>query len=107
MPNQSGLSPRGRAVLVKPYEPEIKKGLIAIPDNVQERNQMVEQRAVVIEVGPEAWVDERQPRAEVGDKVLISKFAGHMAIGPADGERYRFINERDIFGVITKEQGNA
>jgi co-chaperonin GroES (HSP10) len=102
--NKSGLAPRGRAVLVKPYEPEKKQGLIVIPDAVQERTQMVEQRAVVIEVGPAAWIDEHQPRAKVGDKVLVAKFAGAMAIGTMDGEKYRFVNDRDIFAVITGEK---
>jgi len=102
--NNSGLEPRGRAVLVKPYEPEKKQGLIVIPDAVQERTQMVEQRAVVIAVGPAAWIDEHEPRAKVGDKVLVAKFAGAMAIGTLDEEKYRFVNDRDIFAVITGEK---
>lgn len=95
--NPSGLHPLGLAVLVKPYEPEIKKSVIEIPDTVKERTAMVETRAIVIEAGPEAWRDESKPRARPGDKVLISRFAGVMAIGVKDGERYRIVNDRDIF----------
>lgn len=94
--NTSGLHPLGRAVLVEHYAPERKKGLIEIPDVVQDRALMVEQRAVVIECGPACWPDE-PARAKPGDKVLISKMAGYMAIGPADGKRYRLINDRDCF----------
>lgn len=102
--NKSGLKPLGRAVLLKPYEPEKRQGLIVIPDQVQERTQMVEQRAVVIEVGDSAWCDEPRPRAKAGDKVLVAKFAGAMAIGTLDGEFYRMVNDRDIFALITGEK---
>lgn len=101
--NPSGLQPRGRAVLVRTYEPTVHSGIIAIPQSAQERLQMVEQRAVVLDIGDSAWHDEPNPRAKVGDKVLFTKFAGYMAVGPADGETYRLINDRDIFAVITSE----
>jgi co-chaperonin GroES (HSP10) len=103
MVNNSGLKPLGKAVLVEPYEPEIKKGLIVIPDTVRERTIMVETRCVVIEVGPACWDDEKVPRAKPGDKVLITKFAGVMAQGTLDGKQYRFVNDRDIFAGIAKE----
>lgn len=103
MKNESGLLPVGRAVLVKPYQPERRTGLIEIPDSVLGRDQMIEQRAVVIEIGPCAWEGESVPRANVGDRVLVSKFSGSMAIGTADGEQYRFVNDRDIFAKIEVE----
>lgn len=98
--NPSGLRPLGVAVLVKPYEPELRKSMIEIPDTVRERTGMVETRAIVIEVGPEAWSDEPKPRARPGDKVLISRFSGVMANGIKDGERYRIVNDRDIFCAL-------
>ena len=103
MENKSGLKPLGYAVLVQPYEPEMKKGLIVMPETVKERSAMVETRAVVIEVGPAAWTDEKAPRAIPGDKVLISKFAGAMATGTADGKPYRIVNDRDIYCRIEVE----
>ena len=102
--NKSWLNPLGRAVLVKPYEPEIKKSVIAIPETVRERTSMVETRAIVLEAGPQAWDDEKVPRAQPGDKVLISKFAGVMAQGTADGEKYRLVNDLDIYCKIEVEQ---
>jgi co-chaperonin GroES (HSP10) len=65
---------------------------------------MVDNRAVVVAVGESAWHDEPQPRAKVGDKVLVTKFAGFMAKGPADGEMYRLVNDRDIFCAIVGER---
>lgn len=101
--NESGLKPLGRAVLVQPYEPERKQSLIVLPDEVQGRQMMVEQRAVVIEVGANCWHDEPTPRAKPGDKVLVARFAGYMATGTKDGKSYRFINDRDIFAAIEGE----
>jgi co-chaperonin GroES (HSP10) len=102
MSNQSGLFPVGRAVLVEAYQPERKKSIIELPDEVLGREQMIEQRAVVIAIGPSAWFDEPQPRAKIGDHVLISKFCGHIAKGTLDDKPYRFVNDRDIFAVITE-----
>lgn len=97
MRNESGLHPLGVAVLVAPYEPQKKNSLIVMPDTVKERNLMVEMRAVVVEVGPVAWYDEKLPRAKPGDHVMITKYAGHMVVGTRDGKQYRLVNDRDIF----------
>lgn len=91
---------------MKTYEASLRSSVIAIPETAKERLQMVEQRATVLDIGPSCWHDEPSPRAKVGDKVIFTKFAGYMAIGPADGEVYRLINDRDIFAVITSE-GNG
>lgn len=122
MENTSGLDPRGVAVLIKPYKPERKGGLIEIPAEVAGRMSMVDQRAVVVAVGEAAWKDEgywkpvlwglfrrwvQKPRAKVGERVLVTKFAGFMA-GEGiteDGQQYRLVNDRDIFCAITYEQG--
>ena len=104
--NLSGLEPRGVAVLIKPYEPERKGAQIVLPDAVQGRMAMVDNRAVVVAVGPSAWHDEPAPRAAVGDKVLVTKFAGFIAKGPADGETSRLGNDRDIFCAITHEESD-
>jgi len=120
MENPSGLTPVGVAVLIKLYEPERKGAMIALPDNVQGRMSMVDSRATVIAVGPCAWHDEgvwepflwifrrwRQiPRAKVGDKVLVTKFAGFIAGEQvtADGQQYRLVNDRDIFCKITGDR---
>lgn len=101
--NTSGLRPLGRAVLLEHYEPERKVGLIVIPDNVKDRTVMLEQRAVVIELGEHAYPDEPQ-RCKPGDKVLVARMSGYLAVGPADGKRYLMVNDRDIFAQITEEK---
>lgn len=101
--NKSGLHPLGRAVLVKPFDAVKKGGMIQLPASVKDRERLIEDRAIVVEVGSEAWVDEKCPRATPGDSVIIAKFAGYIAEG-ADKEIYRLINERDIFCRIDQEE---
>lgn len=103
-PNTSGLEPVGRAVLVQPYEPELKTDLIKLPDQVRNSMSMVEQRAVVIAVGESAWHDEPAPRAKPGDHVLIVRYAGFRASEDvtADGQEYRLIKDVEIFCRIQK-----
>lgn len=105
MENKSGLKPLGVAVLIKPYEPERKAAQIVIPDHVQGKMSMVDNRALVVEIGENAWHDEPSPRCKVGDKVLVTKFAGFMAKGPLDDQLYRLVNDRDVFCRITDKEG--
>lgn len=104
--DKSGLMPLGRAVLVRAYEPEMdrvrERVKLVIPSTVAEKTAIWESRAKVVSVGPLAWDDEPQPRAQPGDLVLITKFAGFVITG-ADGLNYRFVNDRDVFGLITNE----
>ena len=100
--NTSGVAPLGRAVLVEYYTPERRDSLIYIPEEVRKAEVLLEQRAVVIAVGPEAWQD-ALPRAKPGDRVLIAKFSGYACKGPQDGRLYRIINDQDIFAAITNE----
>lgn len=105
MENQSGLKPLGRAVLVRMYEAdEFRSKVIEIPANVRQNSSVMEQRAVVIAVGGECWSDEKEPRAKAGDRVIVTKMAGYVTRGPADGKLYRMVNDRDIFCQITEEK---
>ena len=101
--NKSGLHPVGVAVLVEPYEAEKMSSIIAIPDTVKGRMDLLETRCVVIEVGSEAWADEKVPRAKIGDRVMITKFGGALLVGVKDGRTYRMVNDRDIYCVIEED----
>lgn len=103
--NTSGVAPLGRAVLVKYYTPERKESVIFVPETVRKGEVLMEQRAVVVECGPACWPDE-PPRAHVGDRVLIAAMSGYALKGPADGELYRIVNDRDIFARIDHEEGS-
>ena len=101
--NPSGVRPLGRAVLVEYYEPERRNTTIYIPESVRKGETLVEQRAIVVEIGVACWPDE-PPRAKVGDKVLIARMSGYALTGPADGKLYRIVNDRDIFAQIVHEE---
>ena len=104
MKNESGLKPLGYAVLLKPYDPEkTTKGGIIIPQNKQDAMLMLDQRATVVEAGPMAWSDEKTPRAMPGDKVMVSRMAGNLIQGTADGQKYRMVLDRDVFAGIVGE----
>lgn len=96
MENESGYLPVGRAVLMKPYEQEKMSSIIEIPESLRSRTSMLEQKGVVVAVGPSCWHDEPSPRAAPGDHVIVTKFAGYQMLGE-DGHLYRLINDRDIF----------
>ncbi len=102
--NCSGIKPLGHAVLVEPYEPELKTSALYIPPEVRGKMQSADQRVRVIEAGPEAWIDEKQPRARPGDKVMVVRYVGIMIQGTADGKQYRLVNDKDIFCAIEVEE---
>jgi co-chaperonin GroES (HSP10) len=101
--NTSGWRPAGRAVLVLPDIITETKSTIIIPKTVTDRTKMMQDRATVIAVGPEAWAEEREGRAVPGDKVILAAFAGYILMGE-DGKEYRFVNERDIFAVRAENE---
>lgn len=98
--NTSGLRPLGRAVLVEPVVNELKTTLIEIPATARERSMMIETHARVVAIGPEAWSEEKSPRAVAGDLVMVSQWCGHITHGPKDQKLYRMINCEDIFCAI-------
>ena len=101
--NESGWRPAGRAILVLPDDITEKKSMIELPKTLTDRTKMMQDRATVIAVGNEAWIEEKEARAKPGDKVILAAYSGYLLAGE-DGKQYRFINERDIFAVSTGGQ---
>jgi len=95
----------GRTVLVKPYasQPELVSKILEIPQSARDRIELAEQEAIVIAIGPEAWKEEKQPRAKPGDRVMISKYAGSIVVGILDKVTYRCVNANDLFLAIETE----
>jgi len=98
--NTSGLEPTGHAVLVEPYDPQMAKTMIFIPEVVKREGQMLDVQARVVEIGPDCWPGET-PRAQVGDVVLLARMSGFICKGVRDGKPYRFVNDLDIFARVT------
>lgn len=84
-------------VVIKSCEVEetTKSGLI-LTGNAKEKPQMAE----VIAVGPGGVVDGKDVTmsANVGDKVIYSKYAGNEV--KLDGEEYIIVRQSDILAVV-------
>jgi len=91
------IKPLGERVVIKMMESEetTKSGLV-LPGNAKEKPQVAE----VVAVGPGAIVDGKEVKMEVkvGDKVLISKYAGTEV--KFDGQEYTILKQSDILAVV-------
>ena len=91
------IKPLGERVVIKMSESEeTTKSGIVLPGNAKEKPQVAE----VVAVGPCAIVDGKEVKMEVkvGDKVLISKYAGTEV--KFDGQEYTILKQSDILAVV-------
>ena len=91
------LKPLFDRVVIKAVEAEetTKTGII-LPGTAQEKPQVAE----VVAVGPGGNVDGKEivMNVKVGDKVLISKYAGTEV--KVDGVEYSIVRQNDILAVV-------
>ena len=87
-----------RVVLKQLVAEETTKSGIVLPGQNKEKPQQAE----VIAVGPGGVVDGKEVKMEVkvGDKVLISQYAGTNV--KLDGEEYIIVRQSDILAVVEK-----
>ena len=83
------ITPLFDRVLLKPITTQISQGGIYIPKEASERSQIM----TVIAVG------EPDTPIKIGDKVVVSKYAGTEVI--FDNEKYYVINKYDILAKET------
>jgi co-chaperonin GroES (HSP10) len=103
--NNSGFRPVGKAVLLRAFELREKQSRIEIPKEVAMSASAVDTAGIVVAIGPDCWNGPNEsPRAEIGDKVLITKFSGGQIEG-SDGFIYRMIPDHAIYAV--KEESNG
>ena len=91
------LKPLGDRVVLKFCEAEeTTKGGIILAAAAQEKPQTAE----IIAVGPGGVVDGKEIKMElkVGDKVLISKYAGTEV--KLDGTEYTILRQSDVLAII-------
>lgn len=101
--NKSGFHVTGHRILLEPEGGErTTEGGIVIPDSAAEKAQAHNVWATVLEIGTECWSDKNTDYAEVGDRVLVGKFAGKFETSPVDGKSYRFLNDLDVIAVSTE-----
>ncbi|MCI0562003.1 MAG: hypothetical protein MN733_26240 [Nitrososphaera sp.] len=105
-----GISPAGHRILVWPIPVErtTTSGII-IPDESAKREDMAQIKAEVVAIGTGAfktmpgYESDTAPWCQVGDVVLIAKFAG-LYYNSKDGRSYRVINDSDVVAVIEEER---
>ena len=91
------IKPLGDRVLIKMKEGEetTKSGII-LATNAQEKPQIAE----VIAVGPGGNIDGNniEMHVKVGDKVIVSKYAGTQI--KYEGEEYIIVKQNDILATV-------
>ena len=91
------IKPLGERVVIKMLEAEeTTKSGIVLPGTAKEKPQIAE----VVAVGPGGMVDGKEIKMEVkvGDKVLISKYAGTEV--KVDDIEYTILKQGDILAVV-------
>jgi co-chaperonin GroES (HSP10) len=104
------MKPLGYYILVEIPEIEEKsEGGIIMPKSLTEKEQMVDQEGVILEIGPTAFagypgcdVEGKTPAecwgVQVGDKVHFEKYAGDLD----DGDSIRLMPDSKIIGLIER-----
>ena len=91
------LKPLADRVILKAMEAqETTKGGIILTASTKEKPEMAE----VVAVGPGGVVDGKEVKMElkVGDKVLMSKYAGTQV--KVDGEEYTILKQSEILATV-------
>ena len=91
------LKPFSDRVVIKMVETEeTTKSGIVLPGNAKEKPQMAE----VIAVGPGGIVDGKEVKmfVEVGDKVIINKYAGTEV--KLDNDEYTIVKQSDVLAKV-------
>ncbi len=91
------IKPLGDRVVIKLLESEeTTKSGIVLPGTAKEKPQMAE----VVAVGPGGVVDGKEIKMEVkvGDKVIMSKYAGTEV--KFDNQEYTILRQSDILAIV-------
>lgn len=91
------IKPLGERVVIKMLESEeTTKSGIVLPGSAKEKPQVAE----IVAVGPGTVEDGKEIKMEVkvGDKVLISKYAGTEV--KIDNEEYTILKQSDILAIV-------
>jgi len=98
------IKPLADRVVIKMLEAEeTTKGGIILAGSAKEKPQIAE----VTAVGPGGVVDGKEIKMElkVGDRVLISKYAGTEV--KLDGVEYTILKQSDILAIVTESETTA
>ena len=94
----------GHRVLIKLEEiEEVSQGGIVLPTeydkDLKSREEAATTTGYIINIGDTAWQDPGlggKPWAEVGDKVIFTKYGSKLVTDPETGQKYAVVNDEDI-----------
>ena len=100
------VKPCGYRVVIKP-DPieEVSKGGIVIATDYEGRKQRERAGQIfgtLVAIGPSAWKDEGENWAEVGDRVMYSKYSGKTLKDEDTEETVVIVNDTDIIAIVEK-----
>lgn len=104
--NKSGIIPVGNTILVypDPIEEKTSTGIYVGTPGEIERLYLAQTEGTVVEIGPEAYYDEKTPRCKVGDRVVFAKYSGMLRDGNEE-TKYRLIHDTDVVAILTDNKG--
>lgn len=107
------VKPAGHRVIVLPdklddvnakYLGETLKsiGLEIVHEGDKKRHENAIVTGTLVAIGATAWkaYDDGEPWAELGDRVYFSRHGGNLIEDPVTKEKYRLLNDEDIYAVI-------
>jgi co-chaperonin GroES (HSP10) len=102
--NDTGITPTGYRILVEIPEPPKQKGLIHVPQQVQDKEKTAAVVAKVLQLGFYAYADEDRypfgPWCKPGDYIAMSPYNGVSVRIPGETRDLRFINEDSVDGIV-------
>lgn len=92
----------GDRVLIKPEDLERKSkgGIILNYGDLENAHKMATQKGEIVDIGPDAYQEYKDPWVKVGDKVIFAQYAGKFIEDPETEEKYIVINDIDVQVVI-------
>jgi co-chaperonin GroES (HSP10) len=103
--------PTGYRVLVKPDDIEkvTKGGIVLVTDEKLER--AAQHVGTVVSVGRQAWKAfsknyDGDAWANVGDRIIYSKYAGKYVKDPETKEQFVILNDEDVVAIVTGEEND-
>ena len=100
--------PTAHRVLVQlePVEETTKGGIIISSSDTRKREQVAQETATVVKIGPTAFKDfgDGTPWCKEGDKVKIVRHSGNIIKDPDSDNMYSVINDEDIYAILQEEE---
>lgn len=82
---------------------EVSKGGIVLIEDTLEREKRAKMTGTVVDIGELCWLGEdMEIPCQVGDRIYHVQYSG-ANIEHDDGKEYRFINDKDVLGVVIDE----